>query len=138
MGSGPADLGSNPRETTFITLLGYIFVHYCLLIDMNWFAGWGILGFFGILFVFSGDSSEMGFFVALIGCGLLLIAVIGAISTAIIRANHALMDSAVYTGISSPKEDIIVICPNCDSEVNVGTDEDDLYECPSCNQDFEF
>lgn len=104
---------------------------------MNWFAGWGLLGLFAIfLAVFQTDGfySWVGFIV----CGLFLIAVIGAISTAIIRANHALMDSAVYTGIPSPQEDIIVICPNCDSEVNVGTDEDDLYECPSCNQDFEF
>ena len=39
---------------------------------------------------------------------------------------------------STTEEDIIVIYPNCDEEVNVGTDEDDLYVCPHCSEEFEF
>ena len=74
---------------------------------------------------------------AIFGGLLFIIALIGVIFTAIFSANHALMDSMVANE-SPSQEDIIVICPNCESEVNVGTDEDDLYECPSCGQDFEF
>ena len=89
--------------------------------------------FFGT--VFDDGSSINGW--AIFGVLLFIIALIGTIFTAIFSANHALMDSMVANE-STTLEDIIVICPNCESEVNVGTDEDDLYECPSCGQDFKF
>tara|TARA_X000001036_G_scaffold343444_1_gene323036 strand:+ start:333 stop:641 length:309 start_codon:yes stop_codon:yes gene_type:complete len=102
---------------------------------MNWFARWGILALFGLFIALVlGDGLDIWSYVG----GLLIItAILGSIFTAIISANHALIDSMVASE-SSSQEDIIVICPHCEAEINVGTDEDDLYECPSCGQDFEY
>lgn len=104
---------------------------------MNWYARWGILALVGIFISTVLDDGSYINSRAIFGGLLFIIALIGVIFTAIFSANHALMDSMVANE-SPSQEDIIVICPNCESEVNVGTDEDDLYECPSCGQDFEF
>ena len=104
---------------------------------MNWYARWGILALVGIFISTVLDDGSYINSWAIFGGLLFIIALIGVIFTAIFSANHALMDSMVANE-SPSQEDIIVICPNCESEVNVGTDEDDLYECPSCGQDFKF